>query len=61
MDVVQVDHVSKKYVLGQRLNARESLNATAARVFIGNSFASPVSSRGEWAANLKIRARHACD
>ena len=33
MDVVQVDRVSKRYVIGQRLNARESLNAAAARVF----------------------------
>lgn len=33
MDVVQVEHVSKKYLLGERLNARESLNAAAARVF----------------------------
>jgi ABC-type polysaccharide/polyol phosphate transport system ATPase subunit len=33
MDVVQVEDVSKKYLLGERLNARESLNAAAARVF----------------------------
>jgi ABC-type polysaccharide/polyol phosphate transport system ATPase subunit len=33
VDVVQVEHVSKKYLLGERLNARESLNAAAARVF----------------------------
>jgi ABC-type polysaccharide/polyol phosphate transport system ATPase subunit len=33
VDVVELDHVSKRYVIGQRLNARESLNAAAARVF----------------------------
>lgn len=32
MDRVQLDHVSKRYVLGQRLNAREALNAAAARM-----------------------------
>ena len=32
MDVVQLEHVSKRYVIGQRLNARESLTAAAARV-----------------------------
>jgi len=33
MDVVQFDRVSKRYVLGQRLNAREALTAAAAAVF----------------------------
>ena len=32
MDVVQLEHVSKRYVIGQRLNARESLTAAVARV-----------------------------
>jgi ABC-type polysaccharide/polyol phosphate transport system ATPase subunit len=32
VDVVQLEHVSKRYVIGRRLNARESLNAAAARV-----------------------------
>jgi ABC-type polysaccharide/polyol phosphate transport system ATPase subunit len=36
MDRVQLDHVSKRYVLGQRLNAREALSAAAARM-IGRS------------------------
>jgi ABC-2 type transport system ATP-binding protein/lipopolysaccharide transport system ATP-binding protein len=33
MNVVEFDHVSKKYVLGQRLNAREALIAATSRVF----------------------------
>ncbi len=36
MDRVQLEHVSKRYVLGQRLNAREALSAAAARL-IGRS------------------------
>src|SRR4051794_4528946 len=36
MDRVQFEHVSKRYVLGQRLNAREALSAAAARI-IGRS------------------------
>jgi ABC-type polysaccharide/polyol phosphate transport system ATPase subunit len=36
MDRVQLEHVSKRYVLGQRLNAREALSAAAARI-IGRS------------------------
>lgn len=32
MDRVQLDRVSKRYVLGQRLNARETINAAAARM-----------------------------
>jgi ABC-2 type transport system ATP-binding protein/lipopolysaccharide transport system ATP-binding protein len=33
MDVVQFDRVSKRYLLGQRLNAREALTAAARRLF----------------------------
>jgi len=36
MDRVELDRVSKRYVLGQRLNAREALSAAAARM-IGRS------------------------
>src|SRR5512146_2605141 len=32
MDLVQFDRVSKRYVLGERLNAREALTAAAARL-----------------------------
>jgi ABC-2 type transport system ATP-binding protein/lipopolysaccharide transport system ATP-binding protein len=32
MDVVQMDHVSKRYVLGERLNAREAVHAAARRL-----------------------------
>jgi ABC-type polysaccharide/polyol phosphate transport system ATPase subunit len=39
MDVVQMDSVSKRYVLGQRLNAREALHAAAGRL-IGRSTSS---------------------
>jgi ABC-type polysaccharide/polyol phosphate transport system ATPase subunit len=39
MDVVQMDRVSKRYVLGQRLNAREALHAAAWRL-IGRSTSS---------------------
>jgi len=37
MDVVQFDAVSKRYTIGQRLNARESLNAAAARLLRGGA------------------------
>jgi ABC-2 type transport system ATP-binding protein/lipopolysaccharide transport system ATP-binding protein len=33
MDMVQFDRVSKRYLLGQRLNAREALTAAASRLF----------------------------
>jgi ABC-2 type transport system ATP-binding protein/lipopolysaccharide transport system ATP-binding protein len=33
VDVVQFERVSKKYLLGQRLNAREALTAAASRMF----------------------------
>jgi ABC-type polysaccharide/polyol phosphate transport system ATPase subunit len=45
MDLVQLDQVSKRYVLGQKLNAREALNAALARV-VGRSRG---SSREMWA------------
>ena len=32
MDLVQFDRVSKRYLLGQRLTAREAMNAAAARI-----------------------------
>lgn len=35
MDAIQFERVSKRYVLGQRLNAREAMSAAAARVFRG--------------------------
>jgi ABC-2 type transport system ATP-binding protein/lipopolysaccharide transport system ATP-binding protein len=36
MDRVQLEHVSKRYVLGQRLNAREAIGAAAGRL-VGRS------------------------
>jgi ABC-type polysaccharide/polyol phosphate transport system ATPase subunit len=32
VDLVQFDRVSKRYLLGQRLTAREAMNAAAARI-----------------------------
>ena len=36
MDLVQFDHVSKRYLLGERLNARESINAAVTRLVSGH-------------------------
>jgi ABC-type polysaccharide/polyol phosphate transport system ATPase subunit len=41
MDVIEMDHVSKRYVLGQRLNAREALHAAARRLISRRSSRGP--------------------